>query len=78
MIIVMFSISILAGMFAFSIEIIGEQEGLLCLLAVLFFPVTMVMGIGRGFSEIFCDVVPDVSREFCEMVTSSATGICEL
>ena len=60
MIIVMFLISILAGIFAFSFEIIGEQEGWLFFLAVLFLPVTMVMGIGRGFSEIFCDVVPEV------------------
>lgn len=56
----MFVISILAGMFGFSFELLSEAEGAWCCLGVLFFPVTMIIGVGVGFREVFCDVVPDV------------------
>jgi hypothetical protein len=50
--------SLLSGMFAFSIETLCDQEGALFILGVIFFPITMVIGIVRGFQEIFCDTVP--------------------
>lgn len=41
---------IFAGMFGYSCEIVGDLDGGgLCVLAVLFFPVTMIIGIGVAF-----------------------------
>ena len=51
-------VSILAGMFGFSFELLSDMEGWLCLLAVLFFPITMIVGVGLAFRDIFCDAVP--------------------
>ena len=76
--IAMFIVSILAGLFGFSFEIVSEQEGILFVLAVLFFPVTMILGVGVGFKEVFCDVVPDVTREYCEMLCGGIEGICSI
>lgn len=47
--------SLFAGMCGFSFEILSDQEGVMCILGALFFPVLMVMGIGRAFSEFFCE-----------------------
>jgi hypothetical protein len=51
-------VSILAGLFGFSFELLSELEGFLCVLGVIFFPITMVVGVGVAFREVFCDVVP--------------------
>ena len=53
----MFFVSLFAGMCGYSCEVIGEQEDCMCCLAVLCFPITMIIGIGRAFQELFCDVV---------------------
>ena len=58
----MFIISVFAGLFGFSFELVAQSEGVIRCLAVLFFPVTMLVGVFVGFREVFCDTVPDVSR----------------
>lgn len=41
--------SVVAGLFGFSFELVFKATGIACFLAVLFFPVTMLIGIGVGF-----------------------------
>lgn len=41
--------AVFAGMFAFSCEILEELEGFVYLLAIIFFPVTMIFGIVKAF-----------------------------
>jgi hypothetical protein len=42
-------VSIFAGLFGFSFELLSELEGLMFVMGVLLFPVTMILGIGIGF-----------------------------
>ena len=46
---VMFIVSIVAGIFRFSFEFICEQDEMFCILAVLFLPISMLIGIGIAF-----------------------------
>jgi len=57
-------ICVFAGMFGFSFELLSNLEGALCFFAVLFFPITMIIGVGVAFREIFCDVVPNLCEEY--------------
>jgi hypothetical protein len=50
-------ICVFVGMFGFSFELISETEGCMAVLAMIFFPVTMLFGIGRAFQEIYCETV---------------------
>ena len=70
------SITLIAGMFGFSLALVKDQEGFMCLLAVLFFPVTMIFGIILAFKEIFCDVAPNMCSDYCKMFCSGAGEIC--
>ena len=38
-------VTILSGITAYTCEIMCDAEGLLCILAIVFFPVTMVLGV---------------------------------
>jgi len=58
----MFIVSIISGLFGFSFEIITELEGVLCILAILLFPITMIVGVGKAFRDVFCDVVPELTQ----------------
>jgi hypothetical protein len=62
---VMLVLTLLVGITGFTLEIISETEGLMCLLAVLFLPVTMVLGVIRAFQEFFCETVGDLCGNFC-------------
>ena len=53
----MFIVTLFAGMCGYSCEVLSDLEDCMCCLAVLCFPVTMIVGIGRAFQELFCDVV---------------------
>lgn len=61
----MFIVTIFAGLFGFSFEILSELECPGLLLGIVFFPVVMIIGVGRAFQEIFLDVVPEIGRGFC-------------
>lgn len=74
----MLFVTLLAGMFGFSFEIISDLEGPLCLLAVLFFPVTMILGVGRAFGEVFCEPVSDMMEDFCRIASEGAESICDI
>jgi hypothetical protein len=73
-------VSILAGLFAFSFELMTSFElitcvnKLFCFVLVVFFPITMVMGVGVAFKEIFCQTAPEYLgafwRDSCEKVDS--------
>ena len=56
MIVGVFVITIFIGIFGFSFELITRVEGAMCLFLVLFFPVTMVVGVVVSFKEIFCEM----------------------
>lgn len=45
---------IVAGLFCFSCELVSNLEGAWCVLAVIFFPITMLIGVKNAFAEIFC------------------------
>ena len=47
-IIVIAFVSCVAGMTAFSCEIVSDSEGVLCILGILFFPVTMILGFMKA------------------------------
>lgn len=63
----LFVVCIFAGIFGYPCEILSEQEGVWCCLGIVFLPVTMIIGIGYAFKDIFCDVVPEMEGEFCDM-----------
>lgn len=66
----------LAGTFGFSVELITNLDGLKRILAILFFPVTMLVGITIAFREIFCDIVPPVCEDYWDMCCKGVGGIC--
>jgi hypothetical protein len=69
---VMLILALIAGITGFTLDITSEAEGLMCLLAVIFLPVTMVLGVIKAFQEVFCETVGDLCREFCQIFTGAA------
>ena len=67
-------LSVFVGMFVFSFELLSRVDGLLCVVLVVFLPVTMLIGVGIGFGEIFCETAPEYFGKFfkdsCEIVCS--------
>jgi len=53
---------IISGLFGFSFDIIAELEGGICFLAIVFFPLTMLAGVGKAFQDIFYDVIPELTQ----------------
>lgn len=55
-----FLISVVAGIFGFSIAIICElfddEKCLPAILSIVFFPVTMIFGVFIGLNEMFCEM----------------------
>ena len=49
-------LTIFIGLFGFSFEMVTRVDGCLCLLLVILFPITMVVGVVIAFSEIFCEI----------------------
>ena len=49
-------ITIFVGLFGFSFELVTKMDGCLALLLLIFFPITMIIGVGIAFKEIFCQV----------------------
>jgi hypothetical protein len=39
----------------------------MCILGVLFFPVTMMAGVVVAFREVFCEVIPDLCNDYWDM-----------
>lgn len=60
-------VSLIAGITGFTIEFISEQDGIFCLLAVLFLPVVMVYGVIRAINEIFCETAGELCSDFGRM-----------
>ena len=54
MILSLFIASCVAGVTVYSCELACESEGVLCVLAFIFYPITMILGIIKGCGEIFC------------------------
>ena len=74
----MLFLTLFAGMFPFACEILGECEGLGAIIGILFFPVLMIMGIGRAFGEFFCEPASGMMSDYCEMFRSGVESICEI
>ena len=64
-ILVMLIFSLFAGMFAFSCELVCEQDGICCLCGVIFFPIMMLGGIGVAFRDMFCETVGELCQDYC-------------
>jgi hypothetical protein len=77
-IILMFVISIVGGLFGFSFEILCEQEGVFFILGIIFFPAVMVIGIVRAFREVFCETVGELCSTFWLMASGGASAICDI
>lgn len=63
-ILVMIIAVIFGGMFGFSFEVLCELKGIKFLLGLLFFPVTMMIGIGVAFRELLWWFVPELLRNY--------------
>ena len=74
----MLVVTIFAGMFGFSFEKLCELQGCSFALALTFFPVMMIYGIGVAFRQIFCDVIPDLCSQYWQMFGDGLTGICQI
>lgn len=60
----MLVVTLCAGMFGYSFERLCDLDGCQFFLALFFFPVMMIYGIGLAFGEIFCDVIPDLCSQY--------------
>lgn len=74
----MFMVTIFAGLFGFSFEILSELECPMLLLGIVFFPVVMIIGVGRAFQEIFLDVIPEICGEYWEIFCNGLQSICNI
>lgn len=70
-------IGIFAGAFAFSFEIISDLNGLLCALAIIFFPITMVLGIAVAFESFFWEIISLTCLRYCELFCTGMRNIGE-
>ena len=77
-ILIMLIATIFSGLFVFSCEVLGDCEGIFCLLGILFFPVLMIMGVGRAFGEVFCEPVGEMMDDYCRIVSDGAESICDI
>ena len=77
-IVVMFFAAFFAGMFGLSCEILSDLDGIVCLLGVLFFPVLMILGIGKAFGEFFCEPVGEILQDFCQIASEGMESICNI
>ena len=58
MVVIMITVlSLLVGMFGFSFELLTRVDCMLRIVVIIFFPVTMIAGIGISFSEMFIPLI---------------------
>ncbi len=62
-------ISIFMGIFGFSFELLSRAGGALCILGAIFLPVTMLIGIGIAFKEVFWEVMKDSGKDICSSLS---------
>ena len=74
----LFFVSLLAGMFGFSCQTVCDLEGVLCILGVIFFPVFIIVGIGMAFKEIFCETMGELCEDYCDMWRNGIESICDM
>lgn len=67
--------SIITGIFCFSFEFICDQEGVWCILAAIFLPVSMIVGVGIAFRDVFWEVATNMCQETNELFQESLDGI---
>ena len=71
-------VSCMAGMTAFTCEIVSESEGVLCILAIIFFPITMMIGFAKACGELFCDIVPEMLKDTWQVIADGTRAICHM
>ena len=71
-------LSIFVGMFGFSFELMTRTQGARCILLALFFPITMILGIGVAFKEIFCQLGSPFFGAFVKSTSKKAKAILKL
>ena len=76
--VVMVIVCVVLGIFAYTCEVFEGLSGLKCFLATIFLPVTMMIGVGLAFREVYCDVVPTMLWENYEMLRDSSNAIYHL
>ena len=59
----MLVVSLIAGLFGFSFELLAQAEGVMVLLGVVFLPVTMVLGVGVAIREMLCPFTANITQQ---------------
>ena len=70
-----FLMTLLTGMFVFSVELVSECEGFGRGVAILLFPLMMVAGIIVSFGEAFIDIFPPVVEQTWDFFRGGLDGI---
>ncbi len=64
-----------SGLFVSPCQIISNSEGAMVWLELIFFPLTLLAGIGVSFKEMFCELAPEIMGEYCELVSCGLRSI---
>ena len=60
--------TIMMGIFPYTCEFICDLSCPWSLLSVIFYPISMIVGIARAFGDFFCEAAGGIVNAFCDMV----------
>ena len=66
--------SVIVGIFAYPFVFISDNKGKIVVLAVVFLPVTMVVGVVDTAQELYCEVGGTFCEEWANSCQESMTG----